>query len=289
MNELALIQRIRARAATAPFLSRGIGDDCAVITPPRGAELLVTTDLFVEGTHFRRETAPPSALGYRALARALSDIAAMGGDPLAYFVSITVPDWACGHWLNDFYKGMRAIADQTGAVLGGGDTTWNEKLLCDLMVLGHAPKGKALRRDGARPGDAIYVSGELGVEVARKRVRFEPRLAVGRYLRENRVATACMDVSDGLALDLHRMCVESGVAAELRGPLPVTKGVGVEKALTHGEDYELLFTASPRRRVPATFNDIPLTRVGTIAAGRPGRVLLNGKPLKVRGWDPFER
>ena len=288
MNEIALIQRIRARAAKAPFLTRGIGDDCAVIVPPRNADLLVTTDLFLEDTHFRRGTAPPTALGYRALARGLSDIAAMGGTPLAYFVSIALPEWACGHWLNDFYKGMRALADKAGAVLGGGDTTRGQKLLCDLMVLGHAPRGKALRRDTAKPGDVIYVSGELGVEVASKRVRFEPRLSLGRYLRENRIATACMDVSDGLALDLHRFCLESGVNAKLRDPLPLAKGVPAERALTHGEDYELLFTASPRRRVPATFNDVPLRLIGTIAAGKPGRVTLNGKPLAPRGWDPFD-
>lgn len=289
MNELALIQRIRARAATAPFLKRGIGDDCAVIEPPRNVDLLVTTDLFLEGTHFLRNTAPPSALGYRALARALSDIAAMGGTPLAYFVSLALPDWASGHWLNDFYKGMRALSDKTGAVLGGGDVTRSAKLLCDLMVLGHVPRGKALRRDTAKPGDAIYVSGELGVEVGGKRVRFEPRLALGRYLRENRNATACMDLSDGLALDLHRMCVESSVSAELHRPLPVAKGVRLDRALTHGEDYELLFTAPPRRRLPATFKDIPLTRIGMIASGKPGRVTLDGKPLQPRGWDPFEK
>jgi thiamine-monophosphate kinase len=288
MNELALIQQIRARAAKAPFLTRGIGDDCAIVAPPRNADLLVTTDLFLEGTHFRRGTVPPTALGYRALARGLSDIAAMGGTPLVYFVSIVLPEWACGHWLNDFYKGMRALADKTGAVLGGGDTTRGQKLLCDLMVLGHAPRGKALRRDTAKPGDALYVSGELGVEVASKRVRFEPRLSLGRYLRENRIATACMDVSDGLALDLHRLCVESGASAQLRDPLPLTKGVLAERALTHGEDYELLFTAAPRRRVPATFNGIPLTRIGAIAAGKPGRITLNGKPLAPRGWDPFD-
>lgn len=287
MNELALIRQIRAHAAAAPFLKRGIGDDCAVIAPPRNSDILITTDLFLEGSHFTRETAPPAALGNRALARALSDIAAMGGTPLAYFVSIALPEWALGRWLNGFYKGMCAIGDKTGAVLGGGDTTRAEKLLCDLMVLGYTPKGKALRRDTAKPGDAIYASGELGVEAASRRVRFEPRLALGRYLRQNRIATACMDLSDGLALDLHRLCVESCVCAELSDPLPLARGVSAAKALTHGEDYELLFTASPRRRVPATFNGIPLTRIGAIAAGKPGRVTLNGKPLPPRGWDPF--
>ena len=289
MNELALIEGVRARAAAAPFLKRGIGDDCAVIEPPRNADLLVTTDLFLEGTHFVRKTAPPGALGYRALARALSDIAAMGGTPLAYFVSMALPEWACGKWMNDFYKGMRTLAGESGAVLGGGDLTRAQKVLCDLMVLGYAPRGKALRRDTAKAGDAIYVSGELGREAAGKRVRFEPRLALGRYLRENRLASACMDLSDGLALDLHRMCVESGVAAELTGPIPTAAGVRLDRALTHGEDYELLFTVSRRRRVPATFNEIPLTRIGWIVNGKPGRVTLDGKPLPPRGWDPFQR
>jgi thiamine-monophosphate kinase len=289
MNELDLIRRIRSRAATAPFLTRGIGDDCAVLSPPANADLLVTTDLFLEDTHFRRGAAPPSALGYRALARALSDIAAMGGTPLAYFASVAVPDWACGHWLNDFYKGMRTLADSNGAVLGGGDTTRHDKFLCDLTVLGHAPRGKALRRDTAKPGDVLYVSGALGLEVPGKRVRFEPRLPLGRYLRENRIATAAMDLSDGLALDLHRLCLESNTAAEIHSPLPLVKGVPAARALTHGEDYELLFTASPRRHVPASFNGIPLTRIGTLTAGRPGRVTLDGEPLPPRGWDPFHK
>ncbi len=288
MNERAWIRRLRARAAGAEYLTRGIGDDCAVLRAPPGAELLVTTDLFVEGAHFLRGTAPPRALGWRALARALSDIAAMGGSPLAYFVSIAAPEWACGHWLNDFYKGMAELGSRTSAVLAGGDTTRSGTLTCDLIVLGHAPAGSALRRDGAKPGDAIYVSGELGVEAKRRRVRFEPRLALGRYLRENRLASACMDLSDGLAMDLSRLCEESDVAAALVSPLPLARGVAAAKALTHGEDYELLFTAPARRRIPATFNGLPLTRIGAITAGKPGRVTLDAKPLAARGWDPFQ-
>ena len=287
MYEIEIIRRIHSGAATAPFPKRGIGDDCAILVSPRNSDLLVTTDLFIEGTHFRRSDASANALGYRALARALSDIAAMGGTPLAYFVSIAVPEWATGRWLTGFYNGMRAIADKTGAVLAGGDTTSGKTLWCDLTLLGHAPRGRALRRDTAKPGDAIYVSGELGVECAAKRVRFEPRLALGRYLLENRIATACMDLSDGLALDLHRLCLESQAAAELHHPLPLAKSTTMAHALTNGEDYELLFTASPRRRVPATFNGIPLTRIGMIVPGKPGNVTLNGKFLAPRGWDPF--
>lgn len=288
MNEREWIRRLRTRAAGADHLVRGIGDDCAVLRPPAGTELLVTTDLFIEGTHFRRRSAPPRALGWRALARALSDVAAMGGTPLAYFVSIAVPEWAWGPWLKDFYKGMSESGSRTGAVLAGGDTTRARTLTADLIVLGHAPAGRALRRDGAKTGDAIYVSGELGVEAPGKRIRFEPRLALGRYLLENRLASACMDVSDGLAMDLSRLCEESGVAAALASPLPLAQGVAVERALTHGEDYELLFTVPSRQRVPATFNGVPLTRVGTIVAGKAGRVTLDAKPLAARGWDPFK-
>lgn len=287
MNELALVKRIRRGAGSAAWLTRGIGDDCAVLWAPSGAELLVTTDLFVEARHFRREMASARDLGYRALARALSDIAAMGGTPMAYFVSILVPQWAEKKWLDSFYSGMRMVGERARAVLAGGDTTRGEQLVCDVMVLGHAPKGRALRRDGARVGDGIYVSGELGVEAPGQRVRFEPRLALGRYLLANRLATACMDVSDGLALDLHRLCVESGVAAELRGPLPVVKGVEEAEALTHGEDYELLFTAPARKRVPASFNGVPLTRIGTVVSGKAGRMTLDATPLAAKGWDPF--
>jgi thiamine-monophosphate kinase len=287
MNELELVKRIRRGAAGAVSVVRGIGDDCAVLRAPRGADLLVTTDLFLEERHFVRGAASALELGRRALARALSDIAAMGGDAMAYFVSIAVPDWAQGRWLDGFYRGMRSVGEKCGAVLAGGDTTRGEKLLCDVLVLGYVPRGRALRRDGAKPGDAIYVSGELGVEAGKRRVSFEPRFALGRYLRENRVATACMDLSDGLALDLHRLCEESGVAAELRRPLPLAKGVAEDSALTHGEDYELLFTAPARKNVPASFNGVRLTRIGSVVSGKAGRVLLDGKPLAARGWDPF--
>jgi thiamine-monophosphate kinase len=285
MNERELVRRIAKQAKPAPHIVRGIGEDCAVLRVPPGTELLVKADQFVEGVHFTRKTAPPSALGQRAVARALSDIAAMGGEPLACFLSIALPEWACGHWVNDFYRGVA----KAGVPLAGGDTTRARTFYCDAIVAGAVKAGEALRRDTAREGDAVYVSGVLGIEAARKRVIFEPRLALGRYLRENRIATACMDISDGLALDLSRLAGESGLAATIDAEPPIANGVSAERAMTYGEDYELLFTAAPGTAVPATFNGIPLTRIGRMRRGRPGEVKFRGRLLKPRGWDPFSK
>jgi len=276
MNERDLIRRL-ARHAPA------IGDDCAVLRVPEGAELLVTTDQFIQDVHFRRGAAPPSALGARALARAVSDIAAMGGDVLAYFVSIALPEWACGHWVNDFYRGMREL----NLTLAGGDTTRAKTFYSDVTVLGTAPAGTALRRDAAQAGDALYVSGELGVEAIRKRVRLEPRLKLGRYLRENAIATACMDLSDGLALDASRLGEQSKLAIDI-DYVPAAKGATEMQALSHGEDYELLFSVRDAQ-VPASFDGIPLTRVGTLRQGRAGSLKLRGRALKPQGWDPFKK
>lgn len=276
MNERDLIRRL---ARYAP----GIGDDCAVLRVPDGAELLVTTDQFIQDVHFRRGAAPPSALGARALARAVSDIASMGGDVLAYFVSVALPEWACGHWVNDFYRGMRELK----FTLAGGDTTRAKTFYSDFTVLGTAPAGTVLRRDTAQAGDALYVSGELGVEAVHKRVRLEPRLKLGRYLRENAIATACMDISDGLALDASRLGERSGLAVEL-DHVPTAKGATEAQALSHGEDYELLFAVGDAQ-VPATFDGIPLTRVGTLRQGRPGALKLRGRAIKPQGWNPFKK
>jgi len=166
---------------------------------------------------------------------------------------------------------------------------------CDIVVCGSVPRGKALRRDGARPGDHIYVSGRLGGSALgleagsgaawKKHLNPEPRIALGRFVREKLCATACMDLSDGLSLDLYRLCLASGVAAELEGPIPTFRGATLDQALDGGEDYELLFTVRPRTEVPRSFGGLPLKRIGTIRKGRPGLVELEGCPLPPRGYD----
>jgi thiamine-monophosphate kinase len=297
LTEESILARLKQRVAI-PRGSRivaGIGDDCAIFRPPGAREdLLFTTDLLIEGVHFKRHT--PSMVGHKALARGLSDIAAMGGDPLFCLLSLGLPDWAGRAWVDRFYAGFLKLAASARTVLVGGDLSRSERVVCDIVVAGSVPKGRALRRDGARPGDAVYVSGQLGgsaLGLATRRGRAwkrhthpEPRLALGRYLRQKLRATAAMDLSDGLSLDLRRLCMASKVAAEIEAP-PVFPGAMLEQALHGGEDYELLFTVPPGTRVPARFEKLPLTRIGVIRRGPPGRVLLSGRPLMPLGYDHF--
>jgi thiamine-monophosphate kinase len=279
MNELALVERIRKLAGKSPALQLGIGDDCAIYRPKPGEDLLFTTDQFIEGVHFRPDL-PARAIGERALARSLSDIAAMGGEPRFCLVSLAVSAEKTDRWKIDFFRGLTSLARKTGTALAGGDLAHAEKVHVDVMVAGAVPKGKALRRDGARPGDSLWVSGPLGRPWDR---RIRPRLDLAKALRGR--ATACMDISDGLALDLHRMCVASGVAAEL-DRVPVARGAplefGLDRALHGGDDYELLFT------LPSGANGPPkTTRIGTIVRGRAGMLSLNGEPLEPKGYDHF--
>jgi len=286
-SELQLIDRIRRRTVVPRGIVLGIGDDCAIFRPRgRREDLLFTTDLFVEDVHFRRTTHRARDVGWTALARGLSDIAAMGGEPRFCLVSLALAPWTDSKWVDGFYYGLLELAGREGAPLIGGDLGHAEKLACDIVVCGAVSAGKALRRDGARAGDGVWISGRLGraaLALARGKVmRPEPRLALGRFLRTR--ATAAMDLSDGLSLDLRRMCLASGLEAEISAP-PIFRGATLEQALHGGEDYELLFTASPRQRLPREVEGVPLTRIGTMRKGRAGTVLLDGAPLEARGYD----
>jgi thiamine-monophosphate kinase len=291
---ISLIQRLNATAA--PGLVKGIGDDCAIIRPKAGEDILVTTDFLLEGVHFLRETHTAADCGWKCLARGLSDIAAMGGAPRYAFVSLALAPWSCGHWVRDFYTGMQRLAQLHSVVIAGGDLTKSDKVLCDIIVLGAVKRGRALCRGGAKPGDRLYVTGLLGGSALglethkgkawKRHLRPEPRIQAGLALAQLK-ATACMDLSDGLALDLHRLCQESVCAAELNGTLPVFPGASIQQALSGGEDYELLFAAPAGRRVPASIAGLSVTEVGRCVKGRPGQVLYAGKPLRAAGWDPF--
>jgi thiamine-monophosphate kinase len=286
-GETDFIERIRRRAGVPTGVVLGIGDDCAIFRPRGGKEdLLFTTDLFVEDVHFRRETHRARDVGWTALARGLSDIAAMGGEPRFCLLSLALAPWTDGRWLDGFYDGLLELAKRAAAPLIGGDLGHAEQLACDIVVCGAVPRGKALRRDGARAGDAVYVSGRLGRAALYlskgKGHRPAPRLALGQLLRGK--ATAAMDLSDGLSLDLRRMCLASGLAAEITAP-PIFRGATLEQALHGGEDYELLFTAPARRRLPRDLGGVPLTRIGTMRKGPAGTVLLDGAPLAPLGYD----
>ena len=299
-SEVNLVRRIARWASPtlepASSLVRGIGDDCAIYRPHGGREdLLFTTDMLIEDVHFRRATHRPEDVGWKCLARGLSDIAAMGGEPRFCLVSLAVAKWADARWVEGFYRGLLRLARREKTVLAGGDLARAEKAACDIVVCGAVPRGRALRRGGARSGDAIYVSGALGGSALglgigagkawTRHLRPEPRLALGRFIREKLGATAAMDLSDGLSLDLRRMCDASCLRAEITRP-PIYSGATLEQALNGGEDYELLFTAPPRAKVPEEFQGLPLTRIGVMRRGRPD-VILDGQRLEVLGWDHF--
>ena len=365
-GELALIERIRARAAglRAPDVKLGIGDDCAILRPRPGEEIVVTTDLSLEGRHFRRNWHPAASIGHRALARGLSDIAAMGARPVAAFLSLALPREVArdSAWLDGFLDGLLALARLHGVALAGGDTSEapGEHIIADIMVLGAAPTGRALRRSGARAGDVLYCTGALGgasaelehfpccwgsrnsgaaafslrktpikvaaldythrenalAALAAKPSRFKnakpggdhphlfpnPRLAAGQALLRRKLATACIDMSDGLSTDLAHLCAASSVSAEITASaLPLhplaealTPEARMHAALHGGEDYELLFTARPSTRMPRKLGGVAITPIGRIVAQRQKSaaiVLVDAEgrrtALEPQGWEHF--
>jgi len=298
-TELQLIQRISLLTQTSGrAVIRSIGDDCAIFRPHTSPEdLLFTTDLLLEDVHFRRTTHSPEDVGWKALARGLSDIAAMGGEPRFCLLSLAVPRWADTRWIDGFYRGLLRLARREHAPLIGGDLARQNSFACDIVVCGAVPRGTALRRDRARAGHSIFVSGRLGGSALglattkgpawKRHLRPEPRLALGQFLRTHH-ASACMDLSDGLSIDLHRLCETSGLTAEVTAP-PAFRGATLEQALHGGEDYELLFTMPGRATLPASFRGIRLTRIGTMRKGPPGRVICDGRPLAALGYDHFRQ
>jgi len=320
------IRRRFARRRGAGGVELGIGDDCAVLRPRLGWEVVVTTDLLLEGRHFRRDLHAPESVGHRCLARGLSDIAAMGADPMAAFLSLGLPpstmrNAAERRWLNRFLDGFRWLADGSGVVLAGGDTgeVAGGGMVADVVLVGQAPEGRSLRRSGARVGDVLYVTGALGgaaAELGRmvagrgRRARRrevagaqpqsypEPRLRAGRALRRRGAVTACLDVSDGLSTDLWHLCEESGVGAEVWAEALPVHGLargpgGLALALHGGEDYELLFTAGAEVRVPGRVAGVAVTRIGRVVGRRrdPRMVLVDSEggrtELEAGGWEHF--
>ncbi len=283
-SESEILSRLKTRVSIpkGSRLSLGIGDDCAIYRTST-EDLLFTTDMLIEDVHFQRRTHSAQDVGYKALARGLSDIAAMGGEPRFCLLSLAIPKWATRRRIDGFYEGLLSLR----IPLAGGDLARTDKLVCDVIVCGSVPRGKALLRSGARPGDRIYVSGELGgaayrLENKRAAHRFEPRLKLGKFLRESG-ATACMDLSDGLSLDLARLCEASRVSASIIDP-PVSRGATLDQALHGGEDYELLFTMP---HPPPRFRGLRLSFLGEIKKGPIGAVFLHGKRLHRGGFDHF--
>jgi len=346
-GELALLARIRARAARAPdsTLRLGIGDDCALLRLRPSEELAVTTDLSIAGRHFRLDWHTPEAIGHRTLARGLSDLAAMGARPVAAFLSMGLPSnlvqsskrrepshaiWS-ETWIDRFLDGFLSLAEAYRTPLAGGDLAESPLPVADIVLTGAVRRGKALLRSGARPGDLLYVTGSLGgaaaglallAKAARRSTAArqnrparpfhgpripgtlkiqlaphlfpEPRLAQGLWLARRSLATAAIDLSDGLSTDLAHLCDESGVAAEVNAAaLPIHPAATQAQAVHGGEDYELLFTASPSIRMPRSIVGVPVTCIGRVVrkSGAKSPVTLitvrGSRPLAPQGWEHF--
>jgi thiamine-monophosphate kinase len=298
MNEFELIARLTQSLPSNDSVVAGPGDDCAVLDlgiPDR--LILFKTDAVVQGIHFTAGT-PPEKVGHKALARALSDIAAMAGTPTAALVTLGLPaDFDAGH-IAKTYDGLNRLATQTGVAIVGGETTTNPGgILISIALLGTVPRGKVVTRRGAKVGDAIFVTGELGGSLAGRHLDFEPRLAEARWLAEHFPIHAMMDLSDGLAGDLPHILRASGVGAEiLKSAVPITRAAKLHAresstartafvaALTDGEDFELLFTIAPGKAVKLLdawkqkFPGVKLSCIGRIIAGE-GMSIRDGRGL----------
>jgi thiamine-monophosphate kinase len=309
MNEFDLIRRLTRSLPTNPSVVVGAGDDCAVLdegVPNR--LLLFKTDAVVEGVHFTL-AAPPEKIGHKALARCLSDIAAMAGTPTAALITIGLPRDYKPESVETIYAGMSALARRHGVAIAGGETTSNPGgIFISVALIGWVPRGKAVLRSGAEAGDALFVTGQLGGSLAGRHLEFEPRLAEARWLAQHFTVHAMLDVSDGLAGDLRHLVHASRVGAEvLATAIPISREARLAAkagssakpallaALTDGEDFELLFTVGSRDAVPLLdawkkqFPAVPLTCIGKITAGEGITIRdKNGaRPLTAHGYAHF--
>ncbi len=342
LGEDLFLERLRERVPEpGPHVKLGIGDDAAVLSLAAGENALLSTDVLVEGIHFTAQTLPPSFVGRKAVAVNASDIAAMGGRPVAILVSLSVSVSADVGPLFELFDGLIARAGELGIDLVGGNLSASPgPMVLSVTILGTSPEGALLTRSGARPGQLIFVSGKLGaasegldllreglamsasgavlvpaalregpVPLAEPCLRAhmdpEPRIELGQFLSRADAVGACIDLSDGLARDLGRLCLASGVGARIEErSLPIHPGVlawerakrrpPLEKALSGGEDYELLFTVENEDAV-SEFRDreaVPITCIGKVNEAREGIQLIlregTERALNQGGWDHFQ-
>lgn len=342
LGESAFLEELCGRFPADARVPIGIGDDAAAVAVPDGESVLLSVDVLVEGTHFTRETLPPRFVGRKAVAASVSDIAAMGGDGLGVLLSLVVSGDPDVETLWAMVEGASEQAGALGMALVGGNVAASDgAIVVDVTACGVTVSGRALRRDGARAGDGIYVSGKIGAsacglellrrgavlspggslvvpeslrdgpiafaeECIRAHMDPAPRLALGRTLNQQTIASACIDISDGLAIDLTRLCKASGVGARIEEPsLPIHPGVlawgrswdrdPTEIALSGGEDYELLFTAAETKKLETlrSASELAITRIGEVQSARASMDLVRRdgtvEPLSSRGWDHFRR
>ena len=340
LGENAFLEELRSKFPPSKSVPIGIGDDAAAVAVPEGEHVLLTVDALVEGTHFTTETIPPRFLGRKAVAASASDIAAMGGDGLGVLLSLVVSRELEVETLWQIVEGAAERAADLGMTLVGGNVSASPgPMVVDVTACGASLHGRALRRDGARSGDGIYISGKIGASACglkllqhgavlssagslvvpeslrdgplalaesciRAHMDPEPRLALGKELNERKIASACIDVSDGLSVDLTRLCRASRVGARIEEQsLPVDPGClawertwerdPTELALAGGEDYELLFTADSEKKLEAlrSASGVAITKIGEIRSWqepidivrRDGTI----EPLTAKGWDHF--
>ncbi len=274
------------RSPRTPGLRHGLGHDCAVLAPlPRGADLVLKTDAVVEGIHFLRTT-PASLVGRKALARALSDLAAAGATPRAALLTAGCPDKKSAARLESIYRGLASAARRWGVTVVGGETVRTRQLLLSVSILGHVPRGLSPHRGGARPGHRLFVTGHLGGSWPHRHLTFAPRLPEGQWLARKKIPSAMMDLSDGLGADLPRLARMSRIGFELNPQkLPLATGATVRQALGRGEDYELLFTV-PATQVAALRKSWPFsTRLTEIGICLPARSGFHAGELPLEGYD----
>jgi thiamine-monophosphate kinase len=323
IGEFAVIATIKEMAAAGPGIIKGIGDDAAILRPSPGMVSLVTTDLLLEGVHFNLDFTDPYRLGKKAVAVNLSDMAACGGIPTAFLVSLAAPVKTEMAFVRSLYQGMLEQAQEFKMPLAGGDTSRGERLLIAITLIGEAEEAKVIYRSGARKGDLIFVTGTLGdaalglqqlkkgkregIAITRHLAPI-PRVKEGREIARLGLATAMIDISDGLMADLGHICEASAVGAKVQlSRLPLSEEYRREiaqynadtylLAVIGGEDYELLFTA-PEERTAAIQKlarefGIPITMIGEIAADSHGVMIYgeDGKvyPVKQQGYDHFTK
>jgi thiamine-monophosphate kinase len=290
MGEDALIRRLTATLKPGADVVTGPGDDCAVVRTLRGRRLqLLKTDCIVEGVHFLRDSAP-ERVGWKAMARVVSDIAAMGGSPQHALVTLVLPTDLAVSYVDQLYSGLRRCAEKFNVSIVGGEMSRGAQIVISVSLTGNVAEKRCVPRGGAMPGDAIHVTGRLGGSLRGHHLEFMPRVEEAQWLAKHLPLHAMMDLSDGLAKDLPRMALASKVGFVLdESSLPVNERCTAAQAWVDGEDYELLFalpaplTKRQQRRWQRAFPEVPLTCIGRVVEPGQGRA----PSFSGEGWDHF--
>ncbi len=298
IGEIGLIKRSAKMFRLGKSVKRGIGDDAAVIEWTKNKYLLFTCDMIIEDVHFKLHKATPFQIGWKALARNVSDIAAMGGVPKYALISIGLDPKTPVKTVDGIYRGIKAIADRFNISVVGGDTSRSKKLVLDVSLIGEVEKRCLVTRSGAKKGDAIFVTGSLGGSIKRRHLDFIPRVEEARMLVKKYKINSMIDISDGLVLDLWRILDKSGTGARItKSAIPLSRdAVSFERGVTDGEDFELLFTMGPEearrflRNSPAVMTT-PVSLIGEVMDKTYGVRLItdngNEKRLKAEGYLHF--